>query len=294
MLKMTEKVNDNLTDSLKHTTDTFQQIMKRLVRIDEAQKQIEHLSQNVVSLQEVLTDKKTRGIFGEVQLNHLLASVFGDKSSKTYQLQYTLSTKSVVDSILFLPDPVGNLCIDAKFPLENYRKLRSIVEVGEDPNEVLKLFRKDIKKHIDDIASKYIIPDETSDQAMMFLPAEAIFAELHAYHPELIEYAHKKRVWITGPSTFMAILTTIQVVLNNIEQTKHAHLIQAELKKLAQDFTRYRKRWDNLVRHIDTVSKDVKEISTSTDRITKKFDKIAEVKIEKDELRSPSGPSMMI
>lgn len=282
--KMTEKVNGSFNDSIKQATDTFQQIMVRLTKIDEAQKNIEHLSQNVVSLQEVLTDKKTRGIFGEVQLNHLLTTVFGEKNENIFQFQYSLSNKSIVDAILFLPDPIGRLCIDSKFPLENYRRLVELRDHSQNYSEALRSFKKDIKKHIDDISKKYIILNETADQAMMFVPAEAIFAELYAYHADLIEYAQSRRVWIAGPSTFMAILTTIQTVLNNIEQTKNANVIQVELKKLSADFMRYRKRWDNLVRHLDTVSKDAKEISTSTEMITKKFNKIADVKIDRNEL----------
>jgi DNA recombination protein RmuC len=150
-----------------------------------------------------------------------------------------------------------------------------------EKKEVTKEFKNNIKKHIDDISTKYIIKDITSDQAVMFLPAEAIFAEIYAYHSDLVEYAQQKRVWITSPTTFMAMLTTIQVVLNNIERSKYTNIIHQELNKLADEFSRYKKRWDNLATHIETVSKDVKEIHVTTEKITSRFHEISEVKIDR-------------
>jgi DNA recombination protein RmuC len=149
-----------------------------------------------------------------------------------------------------------------------------------EKKEVTRDFKGNLKKHIDDISSKYIIKDETADQAVLFLPAEAIFAELYAYHGDVIEYAHQKRVWITSPTTFMAMLTTVQVVLNNIERSKYTNVIHQELNKLADEFSRYKKRWDNLATHIETVSKDVKEIHTTTEKITTRFNQISDVKID--------------
>ena len=138
----------------------------------------------------------------------------------------------------------------------------------------------DSNKHIDDISSKYIIKDETADQAVLFLPAEAIFAEIHAYHGDIIDYAQNKRVWLASPTTFMAMLTTVQVVLNNIEPSKYTTVIHQELNRLGEEFGRYRKRWDNLASHIDTVTKDVKEIHTTTEKISQRFGQISDVKID--------------
>ena len=142
-----------------------------------------------------------------------------------------------------------------------------------------KLFKMDVKKHIDAIASKYIIPGETADEAIMFLPAEAIFAEINAYHPELLTYSYNKKVWITSPTTLMSTLTIIQVVLKNMERDKYAQVIHVELNKLSREFMKYRERWDKLSRSIDTVTKDIKDINITTEKITKRFDSINSVDV---------------
>jgi DNA recombination protein RmuC len=278
--EINDRVKANLDQGFKKTNETFNSVIERLAKIDEAQKKIEQLSSNVVSLQDVLTDKKSRGIFGEVQLNQVLSSVFGEKNDRVYQLQYKLSNGTMCDSILFLPEPTGKLVVDSKFPLENFRRMFDQNLNDVEKKDVTRDFKNNLKKHIDDISSKYIISGETADQAVLFLPAEAIFAELYAYHGDVIEYAHQKRVWITSPTTFMAMLTTVQVVLNNIERSKYTNVIHQELNKLAEEFSRYKKRWDNLASHIDTVSKDVKEIHTTTEKITTRFSQISEVKID--------------
>ena len=143
-----------------------------------------------------------------------------------------------------------------------------------------KQFKQDVKKHIDDIAMKYITPEETSDQAILFLPAEAIFAEINAYHIDLIEYAQQRRVWLVSPTTLMSTLTTIQVIINNLERDRHALVIQQELNKLGDEFKRYKERWDKLSKHIDTVSKDVKEIHITTEKIGTRFDSISNVELD--------------
>ena len=149
-----------------------------------------------------------------------------------------------------------------------------------EKKEFTKEFKSNLKKHIDDISDKYIINGETTDQAILFLPAEAIFAEIYAYHPDIIDYAQTKKVWLTSPTTFMAMITTIQVVIQNIERSKYTNVIHQELNKLADEFSRYKKRWDNLASHIDTVSKDVKEIHTTTEKITSRFGQISNVQID--------------
>lgn len=279
--ELNEKVDLRLNDGFKKTNETFQGILERITKIDEAQKKIEQLSTNIISLQDILSDKKSRGCFGEIQLHQILSSIFGEKNDKVYQLQHKLSNNMIVDSILFCPLPLGHICIDSKFPLENYQKMmdRNFSDVERGNYE--KMFKSDVKKHIDAIASKYIIKNETADQAIMFLPAEAIFAEINAYHPELVEYSQKKRVWLTSPTTLMATLTTIEVLLRNIERDKHAKEIQNELAKLSDEFGRYRNRWDSLSNSIKKVSKEVDEINTTTLKITKKFDSISAVDLEK-------------
>ena len=278
--EISDRVKENLDQGFKKTNETFNSVVERLAKIDEAQKKIELLSANVVSLQDVLTDKKSRGIFGEVQLQQILNSVFGEKNDKIFQLQYKLPNGTICDSIIFLPMPTGSLVVDSKFPLENFRRMFDASSHESERKEFVKDFKNNLKKHIDDISSKYIIRDVTADQAVLFLPAEAIFAELYAYHGDIIDYAHSKKVWITSPTTFMAMITTIQVVLNNIERSKHTKVIHQELNKLADEFGRYKKRWDSLAIHIETVSKDVKEIHITTNKITERFDQISDVKID--------------
>lgn len=279
--EISDRVKENLDQGFKKTNETFNNVVERLAKIDEAQKKIESLSANVVSLQDVLTDKKSRGIFGEVQLQQVLNSVFGEKNDRVFQLQYKLPNGTICDSIIFLPQPTGSLVVDSKFPLENFRRMFDTSFHETERKEFVKDFKNNLKKHIDDIANKYIIRDVTADQAVLFLPAEAIFAELYAYHGEIIEYAHQRKVWITSPTTFMAMITTVQVVLNNIERSKYTSVIHQELNKLADEFSRYKKRWDALASHIDTVSKDVKEIHITTGKITDRFDQISDVKIDK-------------
>lgn len=278
--EISDRVRENLDQGFKKTNETFTSVIERLAKIDEAQKKIESLSTNVVSLQDVLTDKKSRGIFGEVQLHQILSSVFGDKNDNVYQLQYSLGNGLICDSIIFMPGQMGNIVVDSKFPLENYRKMIDLNFTEIERKEFTKEFKNNVKKHINDISEKYIIPGVTTDQAILFLPAEAIFAEINAYHHDIISHAQSKRVWLVSPTTFMATLTTIQVVIQNVERSKYTNIIHQELNKLGEEFGRYKDRWDNLAKHIDTVSKDVKEIHTTTSKITSRFDQISNVQID--------------
>lgn len=253
--------------------------MERLSKIDEAQKKIDNLSTDIVSLQGILTDKKSRGIFGEINLKHILVSVFGEKNDKIYKLQYTLPNSYIADAMLFTPEPLGTIAIDSKFPLENYQIMVDKNNSNAERNNAEKQFKIDVKKHIDAISSKYVIPGLTSNQAIMFLPAEAIFAEINAYHSDLVEYAYKKHVWITSPTTLISSLTTIELILKNMERDKYAKVIHDELNKLGLEFSRYKERWDKLSRSIETVNKDIESINITTDKITKRFTAISEVNI---------------
>ena len=279
---MNQKVNEKLEDGFDKTNKTFNEVMTRLTRIDEAQKKIDGLGNEIVSLESILTDKKSRGIFGEVNLYHILSSIFGEKNDKIYQTQYTLSNTTIADAIVFGPEPLGTICIDSKFPLENYRRLVEKGISAREREERSKLFEADVKKHIDAIANKYIIVGETADQAIMFLPAEAIFAEINAYHTNIIKYAASKKVWITSPTTLMSLLTIIQSVLMGLERDKYTSVIHEELNKLGIEFGRYKERWNKLSKSIQTVSNDVENIHKTTEKITKRFDSISNVKIEEE------------
>ncbi len=278
--EINDRVNSRLDENFEKTNKTFSNVLERLARIDEAQKKIDSLSSDIVSLESVLTDKKSRGIFGEVNLNNILSSVFGSKNDRVYNIQYTLSTGSIADAIVHAPSPLGDICIDSKFPLENYRYMleRGISEEERKRRE--KLFESDVKKHIDAISSKYIINGETSSEAIMFVPAEAIFSEINAYHETLLNYAYSRHVYIASPTTLMSVLTVIQAILMGMERDKYASIIHEELNRLGEEFLRYKDRWDKLSTHIETVSKDVREIHITTDKITKRFDSINNVDIQ--------------
>lgn len=281
-----DSVNERLDQNFEKTNKTFTSVLERLSKIDEAQKKIDNLSSDIVSLQGVLTDKKSRGIFGEVNLKNIMVSVFGEGNDKIFRMQYSFPNGTIADCVLFSPEPLGTIAIDSKFPLENYQRMidkNNSLEVREMAE---KNFKIDMKKHIDAISTKYIINGVTSDQAILFLPAEAIFAEVNAYHNDLISYAYKKRVWITSPTTLISTLTTIQVILKNIERDKHASVIHEQLSLLSEDFKRYKDRWDKLYRSIETVSKDVKDIHTSTTKITKRFDSINHVDLELENMNN--------
>lgn len=281
LLLINEKVNERLDQNFERSNKTFMSVLERLSKIDEAQKKIEVLSSDIVSLQSILTDKKSRGIFGEVNLKHILSNVFGEKNDAIYQLQYTFPNGTIADSVLFAPEPLGTIAIDSKFPLEHYQKMVDKNNTLLEREMYEKQFKSDVKKHIDAIHNKYIIPGVTADQAIMFLPAEAIFAEMNAYHQDIIDYAYKKQVWITSPTTLISTLTVIQMIIKNMERDKYTSIIHEELNKLGIEFARYRERWDHLAKSIQAVNRDVENVSITTDKITKKFDRINQVEVGK-------------
>lgn len=270
-------VNERLDEGFRKTNETFTNVMARLATIDEAQKKIDGLTTNVVSLQELLGDKRARGAFGEVQLEALVRNMLPPDS---YHFQHTLPNNARVDCALRLPEPTGLVGVDSKFPLENYHRM-----VGEGISDIDRklaqtAFRMDVRRHVEAIASKYIIPDLTSDGAVMFVPAEAVFAEIHAHHPEVVAYAQARRVWIVSPTTLMAVLNTARAVLKDVETRKQVHVIQDALGKLAKDFARFDERMNALARHIEQASKDVQDVQVSSRKITAHFQKIESAQLD--------------
>jgi len=280
LLAVNEQVNLRLDQNFEKTNKTFTNVIERLSKIDEAQKKIDVLSSDIISLQSILTDKKTRGIYGEVHLKHLMSNIFGEKNDNIYRLQYPLPNGTIVDCILFAPSPLGTIGIDSKFPLEHYQKMVDRKLSKEERIIAERQFKIDVKKHIDAIADKYIINGVTSNQAIMFLPAEAIFAEINAYHQDLVDYAYRRRVFITSPTTLISTLTVIQMVIKNMEKDKYTSIIHEELNKLGLEFARYKERWDKLSKSIQTVNKDVENVSITADKISKKFTSINQVDIK--------------
>lgn len=270
------KVSERLDEGFKKTNETFVNVMARLATIDEAQKKIDGLTTNMVSLQELLGDKRSRGAFGEVQLEGLVRNIM---PSQAYEMQYTLPNGTRADCVLKLPEPTGMVAVDSKFPLENYHLMFGAASPAER-SVAERQFKANIKKHVDDIAGKYIIPDVTSDGAVMFIPAEAVFAEIHAHHPEIVDYAMQKRVWIVSPTTLMAVLNTARAVLKDVETRKQVHIIKDELGKLGKEFGRFDERMKKLADHIRQAHEDAQDVRTTSQKITKRFDSIEKVDLD--------------
>ena len=284
-------VNQRLDEGFRKTNETFANVMARLATIDEAQKKIDGLTTNVVSLQELLGDKKARGAFGEVQLEALVRNALPPEAR---EFQATLPNGTRADCVLRLPAPTGLVAVDAKFPLENYHRMFDSSLAEADRRAAQGAFRADVKRHVDAIADKYIIPGVTSDGAVMFLPAEAVFAELHAYHPEVVAHAQARRVWIVSPTTLMAVLNTARAVLKDVETRKQIHVIKDALAKLAKDFHRFDERMNALARHIEQAGRDVQEVQVSSRKITAHFQKIESARLDElDEAeKEPAVPAV--
>jgi DNA recombination protein RmuC len=270
------RVSERLDEGFKKTNETFVSVMERLATIDEAQKKIDGLTVNVVSLQELLGDKRSRGAFGEVQLEGLVRNILPPQA---YAMQYTLPNGSRADCVLKLPEPTGMVAVDSKFPLENYHRMFAAATPAER-TVAERQFKLDLKKHVDDISSKYIIPDVTSDGAVMFIPAEAVFAEIHAHHPDVVDYAMQRRVWVVSPTTLMAVLNTARAVLKDVETRKQVHIIKDELGKLGKDFGRFDERMKKLSEHIRQANKDVEEVHISSRKISEQFARIERVDLD--------------
>jgi DNA recombination protein RmuC len=273
------KVAERLDEGFKKTNETFTNVMTRLATIDEAQKKIDGLTTNVVSLQHLLGDKRSRGAFGEVQLEGLVRNILPPDA---YSFHQKLSNGNRVDCLLILPPPTGKVPVDAKFPLENYHRMLEQDLAESDKLIARKQFKLDIKKHIDDISQKYLIRNETSDGAVMFVPAEAVFAEIHAYHSDLVEYAMHQHVWIVSPTTLMAVLNTARAVMKDVQMREQVHIIQSELGKLSVDFKRFDERMKRLADNIRKANEEAGQVEISSRKISDHFAKIEAVEMQED------------
>ena len=280
------RVSERLDEGFKKTNETFVNVMTRLATIDEAQKKIESLTGSVVSLQELLGDKRARGAFGEVQLEALVRNVL---PTSAFEMQATLSNGTRADCVLKLPQPTGKVAVDSKFPLENYHRMLDPEANDVDRALAQKQFRIDVRRHVDAIGGKYIIAGETSDGAVMFVPAEAVFAEIHAHHAEVVDYAIAKRVWIVSPTTLMAVLNTARAVLKDVETRKQIHVIKDALARLAIEFGRFEERMRDLARHIRQAHEDVEKVQVTSSKISQRF-----AQIEGVELDEPDTPAAKV
>ncbi|MBE1285373.1 MAG: DNA recombination protein RmuC [Rhodobacteraceae bacterium] len=262
MAEMQERMKESLYGSSKQTATSLTQLQERLKMIDKAQDNITKLSGDVLSLQDILSNKQTRGAFGEIQLNDIVSKAL---PADSYVLQKTLSNGKRADCLIHLPNPPGPIVIDSKFPLEAYEALIGARNEAELKSAV-QLFRSSVRKHINDIAEKYVIEGETADGALMFLPSEAVYAELHAKFSELVQEGFSKRVWIVSPTTCMATLNTMRAILKDARMREQAGAIRKELGLLHKDVERLGDRVANLDRHFGQAAKDISEIKISADK----------------------------
>ncbi len=262
LAEMQERMKESLHGSSKQTATSLTQLQERLAAIDKAQDNITKLSGDVLSLQDILSNKQTRGAFGEIQLNDIVSKAL---PSGSFQLQATLSNGRRADCLINLPNPPGPIVIDSKFPLEAYEALINSTNDME-LKAAVQMFRSTVRKHINDIAEKYILDGETADGALMFLPSEAVYAELHAKFPELVQESFAKRVWIVSPTTCMATLNTMRAILKDARMREQAGAIRKELGMLHKDVERLGDRVSNLDRHFGQAAKDISEIKISAEK----------------------------
>ena len=277
------RVNERLDEGFRKTNETFASVMARLATIDEAQRKIDGLTTNVVSLQELLGDKRSRGAFGEVQLENLVRNLLPPSA---YDFQWTLSNGHRADCVLRLPEPTGLVAVDAKFPLENYHRMSDPTLAEADRRDAQRAFKADVRRHVDDIAARYVVPGETSDGAVMFVPAEAVFAEIHGSHPEVVDHAMGRHVWIVSPTTMMAVLNTARAVLKDVETRRQVHVIKDELAKLGKDFGRFDERMRKLATHIRQAHEDADSVQVSSEKIVRRFRQIERVDLDAE---TPQG-----
>lgn len=273
---VSKRLGDGLNMHTEKTGKTMTDLHERLAVIDAAQQKITSLSEQVVGLQDILSNKQARGAFGEIQLNDLVVSMLPPSA---YTFQTTLSNGKRADCLLTLPNPPGSIVIDAKFPLESYQALNN-AENEAAKVQASRAFSVDVSKHVRDISDKYIIPGETAESALMFLPSEAVYAELHANFRNVIEDSFRRRVWIVSPTTLMATLNTIRAVLKDASMREQAGLIQSEVLKLLEDVGRLDKRVDNLQNHFRQASRDIDDIQISSKKVTKRGLNIEEMQFD--------------
>ncbi len=280
---VSQRMGQGLTDSATKTAETLGKLTTRLNVIDEAQKHLTDLSGQVVSLQDILSNKQARGAFGEMQMADIVSNALPPSA---YTFQATLSNGKRPDCLLELPNPPGAIAVDAKFPLESYHML---VEAEDDAQKKLAMraFRDAMIKHVKDISEKYILPGETAESALMFLPSEAIYAELHTHFPETVKKSYEARVWIVSPTTFMATLNTVRAVLKDVHIREQAHIIQREVGMLAADVGRLDTRVGKLQTHFAQVTKDISDITTSTEKIVRRAGKIEDLQMGSDVEATP-------
>lgn len=284
---LTRRIGENLQQNTTRTGETMAKLQERLAVIDAAQKNISELSGQVVGLQDILANKQARGAFGEIQLQDIVQNALPPSA---YDFQVTLGNGKRADCVIHLPNPPGSIVIDAKFPLEGYR---AMLDAADDAARTLaqRKFAGDVATHVGHIAERYIVPGETAESALLFLPSEAVYAELHASFPEIIERSYGQRVWIVSPTTLMATLNTVRAVLKDSRMREQAGVIQQEVAHMLQDIGRLDQRVENLERHFNQAEKDLREIRISAEKVVRRGEHITEIELgdEIAETLEPTG-----
>ncbi len=278
LTEVSRRVGEGLQQGTDRTTETLHDLRERLALIDAAQNNLRTLSEQVVGLQDILSNKQARGAFGEVQLHDIVTAALPQDA---YRFQVTLSNARRADCMILLPDPPGPIAVDAKFPLDGYQAYRN-AETEAERKAGAKQFRDDVVKHVKDIAARYILPGETAESALMFLPSEAVYAELHATFREVIELSYQHRVWIVSPTTLMATLNTVRAVLKDVHMRKHAGTIQREVGILIQDVQRLDGRLQGVFGRVDQMQREIPQVQASMNKIIGRAQKIEAVQLGDD------------
>lgn len=287
LVNIETKVNQSLLQGFEKTNKAFSSVLEQMARIDETQQNLKSLSANITNLQHVLTDKKTRGTFGEIELYSILESVFGNNEHR-FSRQVKLSNDSIADCVLHAPSPLGDIVIDSKFPLENFNRLYDEQNTPQDLVKIKNDFKRDVAKHIKDIKTKYIIPGETAEMAYMFIPAEAVFAEIYGHYDELIQYSYECKVYLVSPTTLMAYITAIKAIYLGQERNDRVVEIQEEFGRLSKEFERFNDRFSAVAKDFDKTHRDIQQVSITSDKIMKRFKQIEAVELEQAILKNTS------
>lgn len=280
---VSKRMGERLESTAVKTAEGLGDLKKHLNVIDAAQKNIEELAGQVVGLQDILSNKQARGAFGEIQLNDIVRNVLPPSA---YEMQATLSNGKRADCLIKLPNPPGAIAIDAKFPLESYHALRN-ADDDTARTQAGRQFRADILRHVTEISAKYVVPGETAESALMFLPSEAVYAELHANFTEVVEKSYRLRVWIVSPTTLMATLNTVRAVLKDARMREQAGVIQKEVLTMLDNVRRLDGRVGKLQKHFDQASDDMRQVRISTEKIALHGEKIEEVQLDSGGAEKP-------
>ena len=280
--RIESEMNSGIMNISNQSSRAFSEISRSLESVRASQSEISELRTSMRSLESLFMDKKSRGTFGETELYTILKYHYGESESR-WRKQYKLDNGNLADAVIYAPQPLGMICVDAKFPLENYRRIYDEKLSDSERSQAVRKFRDDCRKHINDIADKYISSPQTSEFALMFVPAEAVFAEIYGHYPDVIEHSQKKRVYIVSQTTLIAYLTSMKAIY--LQQKKDANIavIQKELESLSTEFERYRTRYQELSSSLEKAIASFRQLDITSEKIVRDFNRIRDVELnEKD------------